>query len=96
VGRSIPFSARVTVPEVVLFRECAGEAVILNLQTESYLGLDAVGARMWTLVTAGPTIAAAFVALLAEYDVAPDILREDLQRLLGEMLEHGLIELNDA
>jgi hypothetical protein len=96
MNRGIPFSARVTVPEAVLFREFDGEAVILNLQTESYLGLDPVGTRMWALVTAAPRIEEAFAALLAEYDVAPDVLRADLQRLLGQMLEHGLIELSDA
>jgi hypothetical protein len=93
VGTPISFVSRVVVPETVLFRELDGEAVILNLETESYLGLDAVGTRMWSVLTAQPSIEAAYQVLLAEYDVAPETLRADLERLLGEMLEHKLINL---
>ena len=96
VSGSIPFSSRVVVPETVLFRELDGEAVILNLETESYLGLDPVGTRMWNALTAHPSIEAAYEALLSEYEVAPETLRADLERLLGEMLEHKLITLKDG
>jgi hypothetical protein len=91
----IPFSSRVVVPDTVLFREFDGEAVILNLGTESYLGLDAVGARMWTVLTAQPSIQAAHEILLSEYDVSPETLRADMERLIGQMLEHGLITLTN-
>ena len=90
---TINFANRVVVPQTVLFRELDGEAVILNLDTESYLGLDTVGTRMWNVLTAQPSIEAAFQVLLAEYDVAPETLHADLERLVGEMLEHKLIVL---
>jgi hypothetical protein len=96
MSSQIPFSSRVMVPDTVLFRELEGEAVILNLETESYLGLDLVGTRMWNVLTAQPSIEAAYQVLLAEYDVAPETLRADLERLLGEMLEHKLITLKDG
>jgi hypothetical protein len=70
--------------------------VILSLKAESYLGLDAVGTRMWTVLTSQPSIQAAYELLLSEYDVAPEALRGDLERLLGEMLEHSLVQLKDA
>ena len=91
----IPFSSRVVVPDTVLFREFDGEAVILNLDTESYLGLDDVGTRMWTVLTHQPSIQAAYDILLSEYDVSPDTLRADVERLLGEMVEHKLVTLKD-
>jgi hypothetical protein len=34
------------VPDDVLFRDLDGEAVILNLRTGTYFGLDEVGMRM--------------------------------------------------
>ena len=83
-------------PESVLFRELDGEAVLLNLDTEQYLGLDEVGTRMWTLLTTAPTVQAAYDALLAEYDVAPDTLRHDVEVLVGQMVEHGLVRLEDG
>jgi hypothetical protein len=96
VDAAISFSSRVDVPETVLLRELDGEAVILNLETEAYLGLDAVGTRMWNVLTSQPSVEAAFGLLLTEYDVAPETLREDLQRLLGELRAHGLITILDA
>jgi len=89
----IDFSLRITIPDTVLFRDLGGEAVILNLDTESYLGLDAVGTRMWTVLTTLPSIQGAYDILLGEYDVTPEALRADIERLIGEMLEHGLIKL---
>ena len=91
----IPFASRVVIPDTVLFRELDGESVLLNLKTESYLGLDNVGTRMWTLFSELPSIQAAYDALLSEYEVAPDMLRKDVETLLEQMIEHGLVELKD-
>jgi hypothetical protein len=89
----VSFPSKVVVPDTVLFRELEGRGVLLNLKTESYLSLDDVGTRMWTLFTTEPSIQAAYDRLLGEYDVTPDVLRHDVETLLGEMLEHGLVEL---
>lgn len=91
----ISFSSKVIVPDTVLFRELDGESVLLNLNTESYLGLNEVGTRMWSVLTTQPTVQAAYEALIEEYDVAPETLRDDLEALLGQMLEHGLVELKE-
>jgi hypothetical protein len=92
----ISFSSRIIVPDSVLFRELDGEAVLLNLDTESYLGLDEVGTRMWMLLTTSPSIQVAYEALLAEYAVTPETLHHDLEVLLSQMVDHGLVELKDA
>lgn len=93
---SIVFTSRVTVPEEVLVRELDGESVLLNLNNESYYGLDEVGTRMWNLLTTTPTIDAAYDALLAEYEVTPEQLRSDMAALLVQLSEQGLIQVNDA
>ena len=92
----ISFASRVVVPDTVLFRELDGESVLLNLETESYLGLDAVGTRMWALFSTLPSIQAAYDTLLSEYDVAPEVLRRDVEALLDQMIEHGLVQLSDG
>jgi hypothetical protein len=92
----ISFSSKVVVPDTVLFRELDGESVLLNLKTESYLGLDDVGTRMWKLFSTLPSIQVAYETLLAEYDVTPDALRNDIELILNQMIEHGLVELKDG
>lgn len=88
-----PTSAdRVEVPSNVLFRELQGECIILNLDTESYFGLDEVGTRMWLALTRSESIAAALDALEQEFDVEPAQLRRDFEELLAGLLEQGLLE----
>ncbi|HYV06843.1 MAG TPA: PqqD family protein [Blastocatellia bacterium] len=90
---TISFDARVTIPLDVLVSELAGELVILNLNSESYFGLDEVGTRMWTALTTSETIQSAYEGLLAEYDVSEDQLRKDMTDLLGKLIERGLVEV---
>lgn len=80
-------------PSNVLFRELEGECVILNLDTESYFGLDDVGTRMWLALTRNESISAALDALQEEFDVDPARLRGDLEELLVDLLDQGLLEM---
>src|ERR1700745_4078361 len=92
----VSFANRVVTPAHVLVRILDRESVLLNLETEQYFGLDETGTRMWRLVTTAPNIGAAYEELLAEYDVQPDELRENLTELLGHLVEHGLLEVSPA
>jgi hypothetical protein len=86
---------RVTTPDGVLVRELEGESVLLNLNSESYFGLDGVGTRMWAALTASPSIEAAYETLLAEYEVEPEHLRTDLSRFVEKLAAAGLIDVSD-
>jgi Coenzyme PQQ synthesis protein D (PqqD) len=92
----ISFSERVVVPSNVLIRFLDQESVLLNLETEKYFGLDAVGTRMWQLATSAPTLDAALSQLLEEYDVSAETLRSDLSGLLEHLMENGLIVTQPA
>jgi len=97
VGGNEVFSyQRVSVPADVLLRQVAGEAVILNLATETYFGLDEIGTSMWWALTTCESVQHAYQSLLDEFDVDPEVLRTDLTRLLEELVNHGLVELNPA
>src|SRR5438093_11860977 len=87
------FSSRVIVAPGVLFRLVGDEAVLLNLKTEQYLGLDTVGTRMWTLLTNSMSVQGAYDTLLQQYEVAPERLREDVVEFLEKLLRQGLIEV---
>ncbi len=75
----------------VLFRELEGEAVLLDLGSGRYFGLNAVGTRVWTLLAAGATIGAAAAAIVAEFDVDPDQIARDIDDLVTELAARGLI-----
>ncbi len=82
---------RVTMSPEVLFRDLDGEAVMLDLNTERYFGLDEVGARMWQLLAEHGHVETVVQLLLAEYEVEEDRLRQDLANLIAKMADAGLI-----
>ena len=84
---------RVVASESVLAKELDGEAVLLDLSTETYFGLNATGLRMWRLLTTTPSISAALDILHDEYEVGPDELRGDLLQLLDELEARGLVRV---
>jgi hypothetical protein len=93
---SISLTKRVAVQPDVLVNVIDGESVLLNLKSESYFGLDEVGTRMWQVLTHSDSIKAAYETLLAEYDVEPETLQRDLEELIDQLVEHGLVETNDG
>jgi len=84
-------SQSATPSDEVLFQEVGGEAVLLNLSTESYFGLDSVGTRFWSLLSEDPRLHVAYERMREEYDVAPDQLEGDLLALASRLAEAGLV-----
>ena len=91
-----PFRGRVARHDKVLVRELGGEAVLLNLESESYFGLDEVGARMYAALTASDSIESACRALFDEFDVEEAELRTDLAAFVQELAGAGLVVIVDA
>lgn len=90
---SIAPHARFTVPDHVLVRELGGESVLLNLDSETYFGLDETGTRFWQALTSYPSLEEACRALVAEYEVDARRLERDLADLAERLVERGLLAL---
>jgi hypothetical protein len=73
--------------------DLAGEVAILNLKNSVYYGLDPVGASVWNLIQQPKTFAEIRDALLGIYEVDGAQLESDLQVLLGQLSEQGLIDI---
>jgi hypothetical protein len=92
----VSFDERISVPGDVLVQELHGESVLLNLNSERYFGLDEVGTRMWAVLSKSQSIQQAYDALLAEYNIEPDVLRRDLLDLIDKLIGRGLVEIGSA
>ena len=90
---NLDWTNRVRKPEEVLLRALGRESVLLNLGTESYFGLDEVGTRMLDVLTSSRQIEDAYATLLAEFEVAPERLRADLEAFVARLEGAGLIEV---
>lgn len=82
-------------PEV-LFQEVAGEAVLLDLASETYFGLDDVGTRIWQLLQDHGSLRTVYDTMLNEYDVEPARLEDDLLTHVAQLADAGLITLGAA
>jgi len=86
---------KVHVTPDVLFQEVGGETVLLDLESEQYFGLDAVGTRIWALIGEGASVGEMIDALLQEYEVERATLEADVAGLLAKLSAAGLIRLGD-
>lgn len=87
----INLQSRITLSDEVLVQEIEGEAVLLDLKSEQYFGLDAVGVKLWRALEANPSLDAAHRALLEAYDVEAEQLAGDLVRLVESLANAGLV-----
>jgi hypothetical protein len=87
---------KIEISPEVLFQEVSGETVLLDLDSEQYFGLDAVGTRIWTLLNEGADPATMVDTLLEEYEVERDTLAADVDELLDKLAEAGLIRWVDG
>ena len=75
----------------VLVRNLDGEAVLLDLASGTYFGLNEVGARVWELIEAGATVGSIKKTLVDEFEVEEPVLAADLGALFQSLLDRGLV-----
>lgn len=74
-----------------------GDAVVVNLATGVYYGLDDTAGAIWQMIVEGRSIAGIAARLAATYDTTVERARTDTARLVTRLLEENLItELEPA
>jgi len=77
----------------VVSQQLDGEAVLLDLERETYFSLNRVGARIWALIGEGLTFSAIVDRLHDEFDASRAVIADDTLAIVNEMLAAGLIEV---
>ncbi|WP_027842287.1 PqqD family protein [Mastigocoleus testarum] len=75
--------------------DLGGEAIILNLKSGVYHGLNEVAAKIWNLIQNPKPVGDVRTILLEEYEVDFQQCDRDLKELLQELTKVGLIEINN-
>ena len=86
---------KIQIPEDVMFRILGDEAVILNVGSGVYFGLDEVGTRMWQLMSEHGSTDKVIEVMLTEYEVDEGKLRTDLEKLIQQLSDKGLVKTDD-
>ena len=77
----------------VMAQDVGGEAVLLDLASEQYFGLDPVGTRIWTLLADAPALEWVHATLCNEFDAEPSRIEADLLALVRQLADAGLVEI---
>lgn len=83
----------VVVSKDQVYSELQGEAVILDVKSGIYYGLNEVGASIWNLIQEPKTVGEIKEALLAEYEVEPQTCDRDLLAILKDLIVKGLVHV---
>lgn len=73
-----------------------GEAIIMNITTGVYCSMDRVGAVVWSWIERGHTITEMSEGLTGLYEVSPEQARADLERLIDQLAQDGLVQSGPA
>jgi len=87
-----PLSLRVRVPQDVLMRQVGEELVLLNMDRESYYGLNPSGALLMQHAAAGATIGEIVERMLNEFEVERERLEIDVRTVAAQLMAAGLLE----
>ena len=87
----LTLTAQVAPREGVMFQQLQEEAVLLNLDSGLYFGLDPIGTRIWNLLAEGQSLPQIVSTIMAEYEVDNEQCKADLLKLLGDLEAQGLV-----
>lgn len=68
-----------------------GEAILINLTSGIYYSMDRVGGVIWSLIAAGHRFQDIVATIAGRYEVSPEQIEADLQRVVTELIEHRLV-----
>lgn len=77
----------------ILSADLDEELVMISLETDAYYALDAIGRRIWELISQPTMVADLCATLQEEYHVDATTCQQDVLELLNEMVEQGLITI---
>ena len=83
----------VVIPSQVMARKVGDETVVLDLASGTYYGLDAVGARIWELMAAGPSLAQVCEVMMTEFEVSQSEIERDVLALVQTLLDKKLVSV---
>jgi hypothetical protein len=72
------------------------ELVMMSAAKGNYIGLSAVGARIWDLIETPRTLESLCAALVDEYNVDPSICRMEVNSFLATLGQHNAVRIDES
>lgn len=91
---NITRASRLSAKDSVTIAELDGEAVMLDVATGRYYGLNGVGLAVWQLVTESKSVSEIVARMGEIYEVDRERLRSDVIDFVEKLAEEGLVEVS--
>lgn len=88
---SLHMSSQYNLSQSVSFTQLDDEAVLLNLESGSYFGLNHVGVFLINELQKGASSDSAIETIAKEYNAPKEQVENDINALLKEMLQQNLL-----
>lgn len=75
-----------------LFATVGADVVALNVQNGRAYGMENVTVAVWNLLAEPLSVESICERLIEEYDVEPDVCRLQIEQLMDQLSNEGLIE----
>lgn len=81
------------IPDEVLSERFDDGVVVVRSDTGAFFELNVVAARIWELICAGDEVRDIEATLVSEFEVDAATASTDVERLLGELTDRGLLAI---
>ena len=92
----LTLNSRVVATDDQVSTSVGGEVVILGMHDGVYYGLDAVGARLWSLLREPIGVSDIVSTITSEFQVDAATCERDVLALLEDCAAHGLVRDAEA
>lgn len=75
-----------------LFTQIGSEGVLFDVRANRYLPLNVTGTRVVAALKAGQPMDELVAALLAEFEVTPDVCAREVQALIDLLVSRGYVD----
>ena len=75
----------------VIARGLRDQTLLMDMESERYLTLDAIASQIWTMLDGTQSVAHIAATIVDEYDAPAPTVRADIDALLTELFELGLV-----
>ena len=73
--------------------DVGGETVLMSLERSRCYGLGAIGSDVWSRLSSPVLVERLISDLCQQYEAPPGVIEHDVLRLLNQLAEEGLIQV---
>jgi hypothetical protein len=77
----------------ILSKRLGEELILINLETDRIFSLNLTGAKAWEIIEDTKDLDLVKKGLLDQFDVSPELLDEELDRILNALIAEGFVTI---